>query len=317
VKTIVIEAFGGVEQLKFKKLPTPFPANDEVQIKILYTAVNPVDWKIREGYLKERVPHQFPIVLGWDAAGIISAVGKDVQTFKEDDEVYAYCRKPLVQWGTYAEYICVDHAFVALKPKNLTFAQAASIPLAGLTAWQSLFDAGKLSRGETVLIHAGAGGVGGMAIQFAKTKGAKVFTTASAANHDYVKSLGADVVIDYGQEDFLTVIREQLPKGVDLACDFVGGDVTEKTARCVKRGGRMVSILDKLASELSQRYGIEAHYVFVQPNGQELREIAGLIEQGKVSSPEIMEMRLEDAAIAHEQIRTGHTKGKIVLKVAD
>lgn len=315
MKAIVIEKFGGVEQLKFKKLPKPVPTSNEVLIKMKYTAVNPVDWKIREGYLKDRMPHQFPIILGWDAAGIIEEIGSDVKEYKIGDAVYAYCRKSAIQWGTYAEYICVDHTSVALKPQSLSFAQAAAIPLVGLTAWQSLFDAGQLKSGEAVFIQAGAGGVGSMAIQFAKSMGSKVFTTASAVNHDYVKNLGADVVIDYNQEDFLQVIKKHLADGVDLACDFVGGESLQKTLQCVKKGGRLVSILEQIDPKVANQYGITAHYVFVQPSGTQLHLIAGLIDQGKVLSPDITEMRLEDAAIAQEKSKEHHVKGKIVLQI--
>src|ERR1700733_2368139 len=190
MKAMVIEKFGHEEQLHLGDIPTPLPSDNEVQIQVLYSAVNPVDWKIREGLMKNFLPHEFPLILGWDAAGIVKAIGKNVKKFKVGDEVFAYCRKPIVKWGTYAEYVCFDADNIALKPNNINFAEAAAIPLAGLTAWQALFDFAKLKKGESILIHGGAGGVGSFAIQFAKHAGAKVITTASKQNHDYVKKLG-------------------------------------------------------------------------------------------------------------------------------
>jgi len=219
MKAITLDKFGG--DLQISEVETPDPKPGEVQIKIAYTAVNPVDWKIGKGWLQDLIPHNFPLILGWDAAGTVTAVGREVKNFQIGDEVFAYCRKPEVQWGAYAEFICLDAEVVALKPKNLSFAQAASIPLVGLTAWQCLFDAGKLQKGEKVLVHAGAGGVGSMAIQFAKQAGAFVFTTASQTNHSYVQELGADCAIDYNKDNFIGQIKHKTGKGVDLALDFV------------------------------------------------------------------------------------------------
>ena len=197
MKAIVIDAFGGPDRLRAAEVPTPKASAGEVVIELACTSVNPVDWKIREGMLSGLFPHTFPLILGWDAAGTVSDTGEAVNEFSVGDRVYAYCRKPTVQWGTYAEYVAVPASAVAAMPANLSFAEAAAIPLVGLTSWQVLFDAANLRAGQTVLIHAGAGGLGSIAIQLAKNAGATVFTTASAANHEYVRSLGADHVIDY------------------------------------------------------------------------------------------------------------------------
>lgn len=314
MKAITIDGFGGIEKLKTSVLPDPVPASDEVIINVRYAGVNPVDWKIREGYLKERLPHKFPLIPGWDAAGVIAAVGKDVEKFKVGDEVFAYCRKPEVQWGTYAESVALGAEFVAHKPKNTSFAEAAAIPLVGLTAWQALFDAANLQKGQTVLVHAGAGGVGSLAIQFAKHIGARVMTTASVAKHDYVKKLGADVAIDYAY-GFVEQVLKAAPEGVDLVFDCVGGKTLDESMPVVKRGGHIISIVQKPDEQLAEKYGIHPGYVFVRPNGEQLAEIGRLIETGKVVVPKIEELSIKDVAKAQEQSRNGRTLGKMVLKV--
>jgi NADPH:quinone reductase-like Zn-dependent oxidoreductase len=313
MKAIAIERFGGVDKLAVTELPQPQPASNEVLMQVLYTSVNPVDWKIREGYLKDRLPHQFPLIPGWDAAGIVSGVGKNVKGFKIADEVFAYCRKPIVQWGTYAEYVAFDAENVAHKPKNISFAQAAAIPLVGLTAWQALFDAAKLKKGEKILIHAGAGGVGSMAIQFAKFAGAYVLTTASSSNHAYVKKLGADIAIDYNQ-GFVNQVKSAAPEGLDVVLDCIGGQTLRDSIALLKPKGRLISILEPVDPSLAAKHKITSSYVFVSPNGKELTEIAQLISQDKVRPPHIEEMPLEEAARAQEKNRQGHSKGKIVLK---
>lgn len=315
MKAVTIDDFCDVEGMHFTDLPTPQPAANEVQIQIAYTAVNPVDWKIREGWLKKMMPHEFPLIPGWDAAGTITAVGKEVRSFTVGDEVYAYCRKPTVQWGTYAEYVCFDAEHVALKPKKFNFAQAAAIPLVGLTAWQSLFDAAKLQKGETVLIHAGAGGVGSLAIEFAKYAEATVFTTASKKNHDYVKKLGADFAIDYHAEDFVEALKAQEPNGVDVVFDCAGYETLDHSFDVVKTGGRLISIVNFIDQEKCEKYGIHGEFVLVRPDGEQLKKIAELIDQGIVTAPHIEEMPLTDFAKALEKNREGHTKGKIVLRV--
>ena len=315
MRAITIENFGGVEKLQIAEMPKPNPSDDEIQMQVLYAAVNPVDWKIREGYLKERLPHEFPLILGWDAAGIVSATGQNVKNFKVGDEVFAYCRKPIIQWGTYAEFVCVDAHHVALKPKNITFAQAASIPLVSLTAWQALFDSVKLKKGESILIHAGAGGVGSMAIQFAKNAGAKVYTTASEKNRHYVEKLGADEIIDYTQGGFLTQMKKIAPEGVDVIFDTVGGNTLRESLQVIKPKGRLVSIVERVDPSIASKHDIQCSYLFVAPNGAQLTQIANLISQYKIVVPHIEEMKLVDASKAQEKVRAGHTQGKIVLKV--
>jgi NADPH:quinone reductase-like Zn-dependent oxidoreductase len=315
VRAIVIESFGGPEVLRPADVPSPEPAADEVLIEVAYAAVNPVDWKIREGMLAGMFPHEFPVILGWDAAGTVKDTGKNVTGFRIGDRVYAYCRKPKVGFGTYAEFVTMNQAAVAPMPKNVGFAEAACIPLAGLTAWQSLFDAAKVKAGDRVLIHAGAGGVGSLAIQFAKHTGAEVLTTAGGGNHGYVTSLGADVAIDYTKEDFVDAVRKREPGGIDLVIDAVGNDVQRKSYDVLKKGGRLVSIVNVPSEEEARRYGVEAAHVFVTPDGEQLRRIGALIESGAVSPPALLEMRLEEAAEAQRRSQAGHVRGKIVLKI--
>jgi NADPH2:quinone reductase len=315
MKAVALEAYGGPGQLRLMDLPVPVPGDDEVLIELAYTSVNPVDWKIREGQLKDRMPNMFPIIPGWDAAGTVKEVGRNVTRFKGGERVFAYCRKPTVQWGTYAEYVTMDARHVALMPKNLSFAGAAAIPLVGLTAWQSVFDSACLDRGQSVLIHAGAGGVGGMAIQFARHVGAKVYATASRRNHDYVRALGAAHVIDYTTENFVDAISRLEPDGVDVVLDTVGAEVYRASFAALKRGGYIVSIRQHPDEQLNAQHGVRSGYVFVRPDGEQLGAIAYLIEEGVVRPPEIEEMRLEDAAAAQEKSRAGHVRGKIVLRI--
>lgn len=315
MKAMVIESFGGAEQLHLDDFPMPKPADNEVLIEIYYTAVNPVDWKIREGMLKGLMQHEFPLILGWDAAGVVASTGKNVTHLKKGDEVFAYCRKPVVKWGTYAEFVAFAADHVALKPKNITFAQAAAIPLVGLTAWQALFEFAKLQPGETILIHAGAGGVGSLAIEFARQAGAKVYTTASQENHGYVKKLGAHVAIDYSRDSFVQKIRSLEPCGVDVVLDCVGKKTLQDSFLVLKPGGRVVSIVEQIDQSLAAKYKVHGGFVFVQPSGKQLGEIAELISRGMVVAPNIEEMPFSSAASAQEKIRQGHTRGKIVLKV--
>ncbi|MCE5317006.1 MAG: NADP-dependent oxidoreductase [Parachlamydia sp.] len=315
MKAVVIDQFGHTENLHLVDRPIPQPEEDEVQIQILYTSVNPVDWKLCEGLLQGRLPHEFPITPGWDASGIVTEVGLNVKNLHVGDEVYAYCRKPIIHDGTYAEYICFDAENVALKPKNLSFAEAAAIPLVGLSAWQALFDTAKLKKGETILVQAGAGGVGSLAIALAKNTGARIYTTASKDHHEYVKNLGADVPIDYTSESFVDVLKKLEPHGIDVVLECIGGEVLKTSANVLKSGGRLVSILGQLDPKIAKKKNIDFSYLFVAPNGTQLQQIASLIEQERLPIPHIEEMTLDQAAEAHEKVRQGHTQGKIVLKI--
>ncbi len=316
MKSIVYDDFGGNDQLHLADVPIPDPEKGEVQIQAVYAGVNPVDWKIREGYLRKRLKTEFPVIPGWDVAGVVTKVGKGVTRFKEGDEVYAYCRKPLVKWGTFAEYVCVDAEYVASLPKYLGFNEAAAIPLVALTSWQALIDLAKVSKGESVLIHAGAGGVGSMAIQLAKWAGAKVYATASEHNHDYVKKLGADVAIDYHTMSTKDAMKKYEPQGFDMILDAVGEPVFEESLHCVKKGGWLVTICKLFIQDsVGQEYGIRTGFVFVRPDGKQLAEIAKLFDEGILKPPNLTEFPLEEAVKALDQMQTEHTRGKIVLKI--
>ncbi len=313
MKCIAIDSFGGRDKLQLKELPVPEIGPDEILIRVKAAGVNPVDWKIREGLLEGRLPHQFPIILGWDAAGVVKRIGKKVSRFKTGDAVMTYARKPVIQGGTYAEYVAVPENNAALKPQNLSLEKAAVLPLAGLTAYQALFDALQLKSGETILVHAGAGGVGSYAIQLAKNAGAIILTTARQNNHDYVKSLGADLAIDYTQQDFCETVRKEYPKGIDCVFDTIGGTTQEKSFGILKKGGRLVSILEISNQEKFETEGFRVSYVFVAPNAEQLEHLGKMAEKGSLKIFLAATYPLEEATRAHKQIETGHTRGKLAL----
>jgi len=316
MRAIIINNFGGRDQLQLADRPRPVPGKKEVLIRVRAAGCNPVDYKVREGLVRFRIPHMFPVIPGWDVAGVVEEAGPGCKRFKPGDEVFAYCRKPLIMHGTYAEFVAFDEKNVARKPAGLSFEEAAAIPLAGLTAYQSLIEAGEIRRGLRVLIHAAAGGVGGFAVQLARWKGCHVIATASAANHDYVKSLGADQVIDYTQRDFVEVIRSQHPEGIDRVFDTVGGDVQTRSADALRIGGRLISILAFTREEELRAKGVDCRYVFVRPEGGHLARLAKLADAGKLKVTLAATLPLEEAARAHEMLESRHTRGKIVLRVA-
>ena len=315
MKAMVIDRFGGPEQLHLAEVKSPEPSAGEVLIKIAWTSVNPVDWKIREGMLESLFPHAFPLIPGWDAAGTVTAVGEGVHTIGVGERVFAYCRKPLVQWGTYAEYVTMVANAVAPMPQALSFTEAATIPLVGLTSWQALFHAAHLEGGQSILILNGAGGTGSLAIQFAKHAGAHVLACAGTDNHDYLRSLGADGLIDYRTADVGAAVRAHAPQGVDVVYANVGGESHRQSYGLLKEGGTLVSIVDQPVEDAARAAGAAAVYLFVEPNGKHLREIARLIDAGFVKPPQISEMKLEDAAEAHRLSEAHHVRGKIALKV--
>lgn len=315
MRAIAIQEFGGRDKLELLDLPVPAVGAQDVLILAKAAGVNPVDWKIREGFLRDLFPHEFPVILGWDVAGIVTQIGAEVTRFNVGDEVYAYCRTAVVQHGSYAQYIALPENNIALKPSTLSFEDAATIPLAALTAYQSLFDAAGLQHGESVLIHAAAGGVGGFAVQFARHRGAKVFGTASPGNHEYLKRLGADVLIDYNTQDFRQVLRGTRPGGVDVVLDCVGGDVVEQSLDILNANGRLVTIAEAGLVQKLRAQGVNAHFVFVAPNSFQLHEITGLVESGKLSSHVSARFKLEEAAKAHELLEGQHVRGKVVLTI--
>ncbi|MGH8760733.1 MAG: NADP-dependent oxidoreductase [Burkholderiales bacterium] len=308
MKAVRIHVYGGPEVLKYEEAPRPKPGAGEVLIRVHAAGVNPVDWKIREGYFKGRVDHSLPLILGWDLSGVVEATGPGVAGLEEGEEVYS--RPDIARDGADAEYIVVRETEVALKPKSIDHIHAAAIPLAALTAWQSLFDAGGLSTGQKVLIHAAAGGVGSFAVQLAKWKGAHVIGTASKRNQDFVKNLGADETIDYRTTRFEEVIHE-----VDVVFDTIGGETQKRSWKVLKKGGILVSIVGPPSAKEATAHGVRQASVFVQPSAAQLTELAKLVDSGKLKPIVETVLPLSEARRAHELSQTGHTRGKIVLEV--
>ncbi|OIK09293.1 NADP-dependent oxidoreductase [Bacillus sp. MUM 13] len=309
MKAIVIEQYGGKEQLKEAEMKKPEAGENEIIIKLEATSINPIDWKLREGYLKEMLPFEFPIILGWDAAGTVDSIGSGVTDFKPGDRVFA--RPATTNRGTYAEYAAVDDILAAKIPDNVSFEEAASIPLAGLTAYQALFDFGEVKEGDKVLIHAGAGGVGSLAVQLAKNAGTYVATTAGTQNVEFMKSLGADEVIDYKKQDFDKILHDY-----DFVLDSMGGEIQEKSFSVLKEGGKMPSLVSEPDKELAEKKKIKAASIWLNPNGQQLEELAKLMEEGKLKAiiGETFPLSAEGIRSAHEKSESHHAKGKIVIK---
>ena len=315
MKAVYLESFGSNEVLKIGEIAKPVAAANEVLIRLSHTSVNPVDYKIRDGHLQGLLPHKLPVVLGWDAAGVIEAVGPGVSSFKPGDRVFAYARKEVVQNGTYAEYITLPVTSVAIAPKSVDGAAAAAIPLVALTAWQSLFDFADLKAGESVFIPGGSGGVGSFAIQLAKIKGARVITSASTRNKEYLKGLGADAVVDYTKDDVAAKVLEFAPNGVDVVFDCVGAETQTEAWRVVKKSGRFVSIVDSPDETFAKTLNVKSGFWFVQPDAPRLALLSELVDSGKLKLPAISVRSIKDAAKALAEVETRRVQGKIVLKI--
>lgn len=308
MKAVCIHSFGGPEVLQVEDIARPKPQDDEVLIKVHAASVNPVDYKIRTGGYPAVKQQQLPTVLGRDVAGTVEQCGRAVGDLHEGDEVYAMLD---AGHGGYAEYVAVRAELCAPKPRHLDFTAAAAVPLAALTAWQGLFDQGHLLPGQRVLIHGGGGGVGHFAIQFAKAKGATVCTTVSAQDGPFVRSLGADEVIDYRSERF-----EEKLHDVDLVFDLVAGDTQERSWSVLKDGGTMISTLAKPSDARAREHHARATNYMAHPDGAELREIGELIDSGKVKPHIDATYPLERAADAQRRVEGQHTQGKVVLQVS-
>ncbi|HEY3414900.1 MAG TPA: NADP-dependent oxidoreductase [Armatimonadota bacterium] len=308
MKAVRIHEYGGPEVLQYEEAPKPVPNDSEVLIRIHAAAINPVDWKVRKGYLKGHIDHAMPLILGWDLSGIVEEAGVAVTRLRPGDEVYS--RPDLARDGAYAEYIVADDSLVALKPTSIDHIHAAGIPLAGMTAWQALFDVAALQPGQRVLVHAAAGGVGSFAVQMAKWKGAFVIGTASARNVDLVRELGADEVVDYTATQFETAVQ-----GVDVVLDTIGGDTQERSWGVMKPGGILVSIVSPPSEDAAKEHNVRSAYHFLDPNAGQLTRIAELVDTGHIRSIVETVFQLADARNAHEMSETGHARGKIVLQV--
>jgi len=310
MKAVRIHTQGGPETLVYEDAPRPTPLTNEVLIRVRAASVNPVDWKIRDGYGKEIFNHQMPLILGWDVAGTIEAVGPEVDKFKLGDPVYGYTS--LLRDGAYAELAIAKQEEIAVKPASLDFVEAAAVPVAALTAWQAMFDTANLEENQKVLIHAASGGVGSIAVQLAKAKGVYVIGTSSARNAEFVRELGVDEFIDYQATQFETVVHD-----VDVVLDTIGGDTQVRSFGVLRKDGFLVSIVEPPSEELAAQHGVRSKMVGVLPNGTQLSEIAALIDSGKVKPFVETVLPLSEARQAHEMSKSGRTRGKIVLQVVE
>ena len=308
MKAVQIQGFGDRSALELNSIAIPTPAENEVLIKVKSASVNPVDWKIREGYLQPLLNHPLPLTLGWDVSGEVVAIGEKVSTLKVGDAVYS--RPDIAKSGSYAEYQTVAADEVALKPASLSWQEAAGVPLAALTAWQALYETAKLEAGERVLIHAGSGAVGQFAIQLAKLRGAYVYTTTSARNTDLVMSLGADQSIDYREEDFSEL------RDIDVVFDTIGAETQANSWQTLKQGGRLVSITQDPDAEIATQHGVTAYFCFVQPNREQLEQLAEIADAGQLKVNIDSEFDLDQVAAAHERSETGRAQGKIIINVS-
>ncbi|WP_333774172.1 NADP-dependent oxidoreductase [Streptomyces sp. IBSBF 3136] len=307
MKAISYSRYGGPEVLEYGEVRDPKVGPDTVLVKVLAAAVNPVDWKCREGHLDSILDAVFPVVTGWDVSGVVVQPGASVTEFTVGDEVIGYVREDFLSRGTFAEYVAAPVRTLARKPRNLPFEEAAGLPLAGLTAFQALTKVMEVKAGETVLVHAAAGGVGSIAVQLAAHLGARVIGTASQYNHDYVRSLGAEPVT-YG-EGLAERVQALAPEGVDAALDTIGGQTMKTSADLLTPEGRLVSIADP---EVVYYGGL---YYFVRPDTDDLTRLSELAEEGVVSVHVSQTFPLERAAVAQRLNQEGRTRGKIVVKV--
>ena len=308
MKAVVAHEYGGPEMLKYEDAPVPEPKENEVLVRVIASGVNPADPLILGGKYAREFGTHLPLILGYDMAGVVARTGAKVTKLKSGDPVYAY----LLWGGGWAEYCLTNEGEAAIKPKSLSYTDAAAVPLAALTAWQALIDTGKLSAGQTVLIHGGSGGVGSFAIQIAKARGGRVIATASTPNQDLLKQLGADVAIDYTKTEF-----EAVAKNVDLVLDPVGKDTLARSYGVVKKGGMIVSLVSRCDQAELDKHQIRGASLASHPDASELAEITKLIEQKKIKPVVSQVLPLSAAAKADEQAETHHTRGKMVLKIAE
>lgn len=310
MKAIRIERYGEPDVLVYGDAPRPEASSGEVLVRVFAAGVNPVDLKVREGHLKDRWKHRLPLIPGWDVSGIVEETATGVDGFRPGDEVFAHL--DMLRDGAYAEYVVADSASLARKPRCLSHVEAAAIPLASLTAWQTLFETAHVSAGHRVLIHGAGGSVGAFAVQFAKHHGAWVLALANRSEMEFVSSLGADEVVDYKNGAF-----EDSVTGVDVVLDVIGGEMQERSLKVLKRGGILVSTVQISVTEKAGDQGVEAKPFLVRPKGAQLSEIGELVEAGRLKFRVGTVLPLSSAAEAHEAVRSGRAQGKVVLKVRD
>lgn len=309
MKAVRIHSYGGSDVLSYEDAPRPAPGDDEVLIRVHATSVNPFDCAVRAGYMASYFNHTLPLILGTDVSGVIDEVGRGVTTFKPGDEVYA--RAGVSRDGAYAQYVALPSTDLAIKPQSLDHQHSAALPHVTLTAWQALFELGNLAEGQTVLIHGAAGGVGHVAVQLAKWRGAKVLGTASR-NLDFLRELGVDEIIDYSAVPFEEVVRD-----VDVVIDTIGGEVQERSCMVLKPQGILVSVIQTPSDEMTARYGVRSAMVYsTPPIGKVLTEVAALVDAGLVKPHVSTVLPLTEIRRAHEMVESKHTRGKVVLEVA-
>jgi NADPH:quinone reductase-like Zn-dependent oxidoreductase len=311
MRGIAIDRYGGNDEMTLRDdLPEPKVGPDSVLVRTRAVGVNPVDWKVVRGYLQGAFPSHFPLVPCWDLAGVVEAVGPAVTEWSPGDEVVAYDRQDHLQWGTLSELVSVPIRCVGPKPQSLSWNEAGCLPLAGMTAWQVVVAALEVQPGDTVLVHAAAGGVGSFATQIAVARGARVIGTASPGNHDYLRGLGAEPVA-YG-DGLIEAVKALAPTGVDAIVDLVGGDALDATPAVLAPGGRLASIVD---ADTTKAMG--GRYVFVRTNPAHLVELGQLADAGRLKVEISGTYKLEEAVAAFDQVEDGHGRGKVVIVVSD
>ena len=308
MKAVVAHEYGAPEVLKFEEVPRPEPKEDEVLVRVIASGVNPADPLTLSGKYAREFGTHLPLIPGYDIAGVVEKTGAKVTNLKAGDAVYGY---PTFGGG-WAEYVTVKHWEVAAKPKTLNFAEAAAVPMGALTAWQALVDTAQLHPGQTILVHGGSGGVGSFAVQIAKARGAHVIATASTANQDLLKQLGADVAIDYTKTRF-----EDVAKDVDAVLDPVGKETLARSYGVVKKGGIVMSLVARPDPVELEKRGIRGAAISVHPDAEDLAEVARLIDSGKIKPVVTEVLPLSEAIAAQRQAETHHTRGKLVLRIAN
>ncbi len=306
MRAVQYHAYGGPEVLQIEEVSDPVAGSAEVVVELRAAGVNPFDWKLRAGYLKKFFEAQFPVTPGREGAGVITSVGDGVSGFSPGDEVCLMLRD--VKAGTCAQRVVVPATNIIAKPAGLEFVAAGGFPISGVTAWKALVEVAFVQPGQKVLIHAGAGGVGGMAIQLAKHLGAEVTTTCSAANTDYVAHLGADHVIAYDEVDFSTVLS-----GLDVVFDTVGGEVHNRSYEVLKAGGMLVYVNAGPVEDQAKDWGVKRQLAVVENIGPAFAAVGDLIGRGSIVPQIGRVLPLDDVRQAHELSETGHARGKIVL----
>lgn len=308
MKAVRIHSYGGPEVVRYEDAPVPETGPGEVIVRVRASSVNPVDWKTASGSgMAKKIGERFPLVLGWDVSGLVEAVGEGVDAFGPGDEVFGMVRFP--QPGeAYAEYVAAPADQLAAKPPSLSHSEAAALPMVGLTAWQALIEAAGVQEGQTVLVHAAAGGVGHVAVQLARWKGARVIGTTSRSA-DLVRSLGAEVV------DYTTTPVEEAVSDADVVLDVLGDEAFERSLAALRPGGTIVSLREREAEERAAQQGRRGAYRLVRPDGAQMAELASLVEGGELCPEVDVELPLSEVRGAFERNQEGHTRGKVVLRV--